>query len=206
MSRLRTPVIPPLTLLPSGSVSAIETNSQLPTIWPLGVFLLSEHVTWWKRNCGRDERRGRRHRTSMRDLLLCLRKGRHSHSGNVARKRIAGVSAPAKKYVGRDACRQHARCPTSSDVFPEASAVSLEQNHVILPGNKHRIVRSLPRRGHTTVRPNLLGSVITASSGTSTHSFQYGLDNDRCSTSSRDLRPHLRQQTSNTGPFRRESI
>jgi hypothetical protein len=54
---------------------------------------------------------------------------------------------------------------------PEVSAVSLEQNQVILPGKKHRIVRSLPRSGHTIVRRNLLGSVITASSGTSTHSF-----------------------------------
>jgi hypothetical protein len=65
-------------------------------------FLLSEHVTWAKRNCGRDERRGRRqYRTSMHDFLLCLRKGRYSHSGNAARKRIAGLSAPAKKNVGR---------------------------------------------------------------------------------------------------------
>jgi hypothetical protein len=51
------------------------------------------------------------------------------------------------------------------------SAVSLEQIQVILPGKKHRIVRSLPRSGHTIVRPNLLGSVITASSRTSTLSF-----------------------------------
>jgi hypothetical protein len=35
----------------------------------------------------------------------------------------------------------------------------------MLPGKKHQIVRSLPRSGHTIVRPNLLGSVTTASVG-----------------------------------------
>jgi hypothetical protein len=57
---------------------------------------------------------------------------------------------------------QHNRVRTklglSDQSGPEVSAVSLEQNQIILPGKKHRIVRCLAHSGHTIVRPNLLGS------------------------------------------------
>src|ERR1700704_432308 len=46
------------------------------------------------------------------------------------------------------------------------------RDHVILPGMKQRIeVPRVPLTGQTMVLPTRFGSVITASSGTSTHSL-----------------------------------
>jgi hypothetical protein len=53
-----------------------------------------------------------------------------------------------------------------------ALAIGRTRDYVMLPGMKQRIeVPSEPFIGQTIVRPDLFGSVITASSGTSIHSW-----------------------------------
>ena len=53
-----------------------------------------------------------------------------------------------------------------------ALAIGRTRDYVMLPGMKQRIeVPSEPFIGQTIVRPDLFGSLITASSGTSIHSW-----------------------------------